>query len=128
MARTIDLSGQVALVTGSTSGIGKATARKFLEAGAAVVINGRDEQRGRAALDELLRATGAGEDRCVFQPGDVTDQEQARGLVQAALERFGRIDMLINNAGTAGNIQPFARLDPSQWFESFEIKFGASCI
>lgn len=123
MARTIDLSGKVAIITGSTSGIGKATARKFLQAGAAVVINGRDETRGRRALTELTADIEGSADRCFFQPADVTVENQAAALVAAAINRFGRVDFLINNAGNAGHIRPFQELDVDEWFSSFAIKF-----
>jgi NAD(P)-dependent dehydrogenase (short-subunit alcohol dehydrogenase family) len=91
---------KVVIVTGGSSGIGKGCASEFVRAGARVVICSNDEEGGRAAerdLRDLSRAGGRGE--AVFVYCDVRKEEDVRGLVDAAAERFGRIDCLINNAG-----------------------------
>ncbi len=88
-------SGKMVLVTGSTSGIGAETARRFALSGASVMLSGRDEARGRAVLEEIGKAGGTAE----FTPGDVTDSAFCDRLVEATAKRFGRLDILFNNAG-----------------------------
>ena len=85
---------KVFLVTGGGSGIGFGIVRAALAEGASVAFCGRDQAKGAAAL----RALDAGE-RAAFLPADVADPEQAKALVAAAVERFGRLDVVVNNAG-----------------------------
>src|SRR5947208_14576473 len=92
-----DLSGKVALVTGGSKGLGKAMARGLAEAGADVVISSRHEDELRSALDEILQGTGR---RGRFVVADLGRREQAAYLARTALEQMGRVDILINNAGT----------------------------
>ncbi len=86
------LAGQVAVVTGASRGLGQAYARGLAHAGATLVLGGRD----RAALDELARSLP----HAVSVPGDVSSPETARELVDAALSCSGRVDVVVNNAGT----------------------------
>lgn len=89
-----DLSGKVALITGSTQGLGEGIAFRLARAGARIVVNGRSEPKG-AAVVEKLRAQGA---EALFLPADVSDKSAATALVEAAAAHFGRLDILINNA------------------------------
>ena len=91
----LDFSAKVVLISGGTSGIGLATAKKFLAAGATVVINGRDMRRGELALQELA----GGSDHLAFIAGDVTRTDDCRALVERTCQQFGRIDVLVNSAG-----------------------------
>lgn len=86
------LEGKVMIVTGATSGIGEATARRFIEEGAAVVLAGRTEDKGEALAQELG-------DKAIFQRADVMREDDIAALVDTAVERFGRLDCLFNNAG-----------------------------
>jgi citronellol/citronellal dehydrogenase len=93
-------AGQVALVTGGGSGIGKACARELLQLGASVVIAGRKPEKLDAAVAELAAEIAPEQAGRVFaMPCDIREPEQIAKLVAAALEQFGRIDVLINNAG-----------------------------
>lgn len=92
----MDASGTVALITGGTSGIGRATAELFASRGAAVAFTGRDEDRG-AELAELIRAGGRD---ALFVRADVRSAEECTATVEQTLAAFGRIDVLVNNAGT----------------------------
>src|SRR5437879_5853987 len=95
MNPTYDFAGQVALVTGASSGMGLATARAFAEAGASVVLADINEDALRAATDGL---TVAGHQALgVFC--DVSDEEQVAALLERTLATFGRLDMAFNNAG-----------------------------
>ena len=87
--------GRVALITGGTSGIGKATAFLFAAEGAAVVITGRSQERGEEVVQAIEEAGG----RALFVRADVRFAEDCRRAVEETLGRFGRIDVLFNNAG-----------------------------
>ena len=93
-----DFKGQVALVTGASSGIGLATAKAFAEAGAAVVLADINEEALRTATDEL---TSAGH-RAIGVICDVADEAQAAAMVERSVATFGRLDMAFNNAGIVG--------------------------
>jgi len=89
------LEGKVALITGGTSGIGSATAIRFAREGAAVAITGRNRERGEDVVRDI---TAAGGD-ALFVQADVRFADQCRNAVDRTLERFGKIDVLFNNAG-----------------------------
>ena len=89
------LNGKVAIVTGGGTGIGREITLAFVEEGAKVVICGRRIEK----LQETASSIGASEDKILPLPCDVTDQAQIQGLVKTALNRFGGIDVLVNNAG-----------------------------
>jgi NAD(P)-dependent dehydrogenase (short-subunit alcohol dehydrogenase family) len=94
------LDGKVAVITGATSGIGEATARRFVAEGARVVIAGRSEERGNA----LAAALG---EQAVFHRADVMHEVQIAAVIDAAVQRYGQLDCLFNNAGasTPGEIE-----------------------
>jgi NAD(P)-dependent dehydrogenase (short-subunit alcohol dehydrogenase family) len=90
------LQDKVAIITGATSGIGEATARVFAAHGAKLVIAGRSQERGEALVQELKALYG---DRFMFHAVNVIHDQQMGALVDATVERFGRLDCLFNNAG-----------------------------
>ncbi|MEF8779787.1 MAG: glucose 1-dehydrogenase [Haloferacaceae archaeon] len=92
------LDGKTAVVTGGSRGIGNAIATALAEAGAAVVVANRTEGEGREAAAEIREGTGAD---AVAIPADVTDEEAVQRLVDRTVERFGSLDVLVNNAGIA---------------------------
>jgi NAD(P)-dependent dehydrogenase (short-subunit alcohol dehydrogenase family) len=89
------LEGKVALITGGTSGIGSATAIRFAKEGAAVVITGRNSERGAEVVAEIEKAGGDG----LFIQADARIADDCKNAVQQTLDRFGKIDVLFNNAG-----------------------------
>lgn len=93
---TNDFTGRVALITGATSGIGRATADKFAAAGAHVILSGRDAGRGEAAVASIRGAGGIAD----FVAAELSDSNSVRALAAKALELGGgRVDILVNNAG-----------------------------
>src|ERR1051326_7678624 len=90
------LSGKTAIITGATSGIGKATALLFAAEGANVVITGRRAELGQAVVDEIKQV---GPGRCVFVQADHTLAENCSYVLERTLTEFGRVDILFNNAG-----------------------------
>ena len=89
------LDGKVAVITGASSGIGEATTEALAAEGAAVVVAARREER----LASLVRRIKGGGGRVLAAVCDVTDESQAHGLIQKAVDEFGQIDILVNNAG-----------------------------
>ncbi|WP_333990070.1 SDR family oxidoreductase [Burkholderia cepacia] len=116
----IDLTGQVAVVTGGSSGIGLATAERFLQAGASVAICGRDGERlvrAEAMLNEKYPGAQLLAARC-----NVLDEHDVAAFAQAVSARFGRADMLVNNAGQ-GRVSTFADTTDDAWRDELELKY-----
>lgn len=101
-----DFRGRVALVTGGTDGIGLAAAAGFLEAGAAVLIVGRDAARGQRALEDLKPVGGEVD----FLAVDVADEAAVKAMVAHCLDRFGRLDFAVNNAAAEFPLVPAAEI------------------
>ncbi len=104
------LAGRVAAITGAAGGIGRAAAERFAAEGAAVVLADVQAGPGTAAA-AAIRARGG---RAEFVAADVTREADLRALMAAAVERFGKLDILFNNAGVGGFV-PFDRLEPAEW-------------
>jgi 3-oxoacyl-[acyl-carrier protein] reductase len=112
------LENKVVVVTAAAgTGIGGAAARRCLEEGAQVMISDQHVMRLAAARDELAAAHG---DRVGSQPCDVTDETQVQELIAAAAARFGRIDVMINNAGLGGTASVLDMTD-EQWFRVLDV-------
>ncbi len=90
-----DINGKTAVITGGTSGIGLATAEAFLKKGAKVVIAGRNAERGAEAEAELMKVSPD----VVFLQTDTSNEEDVKALVDFAVEKFGSLDIMFNNAG-----------------------------
>src|SRR2546426_10918747 len=89
------LNGKVALVTGGTSGIGKATAIAFARAGAKVVLSGRREKEGAQVVAEIKKLGG----EAAFVRADVAKEADVKAMVNFAVDKFGRLDIAFNNSG-----------------------------
>jgi len=107
----IGLEGKVAVVTGSSRGIGAAIARKLAAGGVKVVVNHRDSaEQAQEVADAII---GNGGEAAIVQ-ADVSDYEQAQSLIKAAIETFGRLDILVNNAGTTRDML-LMRMKETDW-------------
>ncbi|PZG17504.1 SDR family oxidoreductase [Nonomuraea aridisoli] len=102
---------RVAVVTGAGSGIGRHAALALHDDGYRVVLAGRRE----AALQETARATGGDDGTVLVAPCDVTEPEAVRALFARCADRFGQVDVLVNNAGIFGPSAPFDEISPEQW-------------
>ena len=114
---SFDLSGRVALVTGSTSGLGSRYAEGLAEAGAAVVLNGTNTGR-LAASAASLRSRGYTVHEAPF---DVTDEAAVKAMVEATVSHFGRLDFAFNSAGISGSATPDEFWDSAIFNETFAI-------
>jgi NADP-dependent 3-hydroxy acid dehydrogenase YdfG len=119
---TTPLDGTVALVTGASSGIGEQTAVALAALGADVVVAARRTDR----LDALVERIGGTGGRALAVAADVTDEAQANSAVDRAVERFGRLDTVIANAGVMllGQIEG---ADTSEWRRMIELNTSARC-
>lgn len=112
------LAGQTALVTGATRGIGRAIALRFAAEGIAVCVAGRSDSRGAAVVEEIEAAGG----RAFYQRLDVVDFEDTRRALAETLARFGRIDIVVANAGI-GTTAPVAEAEPREWRAMMDVNF-----
>jgi len=107
-------SGKVALVTGASSGLGEAAAWRFAQEGAKVVVAARRAEQGARVVQRIVAAGG----EALFVPADVSRAGDVERMVASALERFGRLDCAVNNAGIAGpRFTPIADVTEAQWDE-----------
>jgi NAD(P)-dependent dehydrogenase (short-subunit alcohol dehydrogenase family) len=110
------MKNQVALITGALTGIGRATALAFARDGAQVVVSGRNDAAGAALVRELHELGAEAE----FVRADVRREDEVRALVDAAVARFGRLDVAVNNAGTEGKAAPVAAQTPENYAQIFD--------
>ena len=117
------LAGRVAIVTGSSAGIGAAIAEELAARGAAVVVNSRSEERARPVVEAIEAAGG----RAVAIPADLANPAEAAGLVDSAAERLGRVDILVNNAGM-GFQAPTVELAVEDWQRVIDLDLTAAFV
>jgi NAD(P)-dependent dehydrogenase (short-subunit alcohol dehydrogenase family) len=114
--RSTEMSNPVVVITGALTGIGRATAIAFAREGSRMVVSGRHEDKGNALAAEL-RALGA---EAEFVRADVRVEGEVRNLIDRTVERFGRIDVAVNNAGIEGELGPIVEQSKANYEATFE--------
>jgi NAD(P)-dependent dehydrogenase (short-subunit alcohol dehydrogenase family) len=118
------LADKVAIVAGASSGIGRATAKLFAEEGAKVVVGARRRAELEALVEEIEAAGGA----AVALAGDVRDKAFARALVEAAISRFGGLDVGFNNAGSLGEMGPTPEVSLAGWNDAIATNLTSAFL
>ena len=112
----MQLDGRVALVTGAASGFGEAIARRYAAEGAGVVVADLNDQRGGAVADEIGGA---------YVHADVADRDDVRAMIGAAVERHGRLDVMVNNAGVTHVNRPMLEVGEEEFDRIFDVNVKA---
>jgi len=118
------LADKVALITGASSGIGHATALLFANEGARLVVGARRQ----AELDDLVKQIEAAGGRAVALAGDVRSESYAQALVALAVERFGRLDVAFNNAGTLGEAGPSTEVSAAGFADTLAVNLTGAFL
>lgn len=111
------MNGKVALITGGNAGIGESIAKLFAEEGAAVVVTGRRQ----AELDRVVREIAAKNGKALAVTGSVTDETHVRAAVQQSIASFGKIDVLVNNAGVGDFGKRLHEMDDASWANVLDV-------
>ena len=115
------VQGQVAVVTGAAKGIGRAIAQRLAEEGAVVALGDIDAAELKRTADSIAAAGGS----VITAVGDVTDEGPAAALIAAAVERFGRLDILVNNSGIAARKRP-EELSRDEWARVLDVNLNGA--
>lgn len=115
---------KVAIITGASSGIGRATAMLLAAEGASVILNARGSKALKDVADAIRREGGT----ALAVAGDASLDETHAELVSAAISRFGRLDVAINNAGTVGPIRPLAEIAPQEWQDTLTTNLTSAFL
>jgi len=113
------LEGRIAIITGATSGIGKASALLFAEEGAKIAVAGRNEQAGKSVVQEIKDKGGS----AVFIKTDVGVEDDVKNLIEQTVKEYGGIDILFNNAGMAQPWRPFEEMPTDELKRVMDINF-----
>ncbi|SRR3954454_14327833 len=115
-ADNTNIAGKVVVITGASSGLGEATGRHLARRGATVVLGARRTDRLRALVDEITRSGG----QAFARATDVTDAAQVHALVDGAVEKYGRLDVIVNNAGVMPH-SPLERRKIDDWNRTIDV-------
>lgn len=110
-----DELGRVAVITGSSKGIGKAIALEFASKGYNVVLNARDERELSEALNDMRKSLEGNKERVTYLAGDISQENVCTSLIDHTIKTFGRIDVLVNNAGIGGAQKQINELTTAEW-------------
>ncbi len=123
---------RVAVITGSSRGIGKAIATEFFKTGYNLVLNSRDEQELNSAAEDILREASAEEendkDRISFLAGDISQEQACIALIDHAIQKFGRLDVLVNNAGIRGESKKIHEMSADEWDEVIDTNLRSAFL
>ena len=115
---------KIVVITGSSSGIGKATAIKFAKAGAHIVVNSRSNVSGGQEVVKEIEQLGQ---KAMYVQGDMSQPERVKTLFETTLKTFGTVDILINNAGVAEG-RPFLETTKDYWVRAFDANFFSTVL
>lgn len=118
------LSGKVAIVTGASSGIGRATAKLFAAEGAKVIVGARRDAELASLVAEIRAAGGEAE----YVAGDVRSEDYAKALVARAIDKFGKLDIAFNNAGVLGEMGASTEITEAGWSDTIATNLTASFL
>ena len=121
---------KVVVVTGSSRGIGKAIAKEFAKAGHSVVINARDEEELKRAAEDISKLVNYANNnnKVVYVAGDISQEQTCIALVEETIQKFGRIDVLVNNAGIRGESKKIYELTSSDWDDVMDINLKSTFL
>ncbi|HYO06078.1 MAG TPA: glucose 1-dehydrogenase [Phototrophicaceae bacterium] len=123
---------KVVVVTGSSRGIGKAIAKEFAKNGYSVVLNARDEEEIKQASKEIEEETKQNDDnnnsKIALVVGDISQEQTSQSLIEEAIKRFGRLDVLVNNAGISGTSKKINELTTDDWQKVIDINLKGAFI
>ena len=110
-----DELGRVAVITGSSKGIGKAIALEFASKGYNVVLNARDERELSGAVNDIRKSLAGDKEQVTYLAGDISQENVCTSLIDHTIKTFGRIDVLVNNAGIGGAQKQINELTTAEW-------------
>ncbi|MFL6620008.1 MAG: SDR family oxidoreductase [Povalibacter sp.] len=116
------LAGKIAVITGADSGIGRAVALAFAREGADVVVSYLDEHRDAEETKRLVESAGR---KCLLVPGDISQAQNCRALVDRAVKEFSRIDVLVNNAAHQMTFESIEEIPDEEWDKTFATNISA---
>ena len=119
------LLGRTALITGASRGIGAAVAKQYAAEGAHVILTARTIA-GLEEVDDTIQAASNGRSKATLVPLDLKDRDEIQKLAPAISKRFGKLDILVGNAGILGEITPVPQIEPENWQELIEVNLTAN--
>ncbi len=122
----LSLSGRTFLVTGGGSGIGKGAAAAIVASGGNAVLAGRNADKLAAAAEEIVGQAGDGAGEVIYEPADVTDEDEAARLVEAATAWRGRLDGVVHSAGGSETIGPITQIDSAAWRNTVDLNINGT--
>ncbi|MDQ3839711.1 MAG: glucose 1-dehydrogenase [Thermoproteota archaeon] len=125
--RNINNGGKVVVVTGSSKGIGKAIAMEFAKAGYSAVINARNEEELKMAAEDISQSIKGG-GKVVPIAGDISQEPVCISLIENAVKQFGRLDVLVNNAGISGESKKIHEITEKDWDEVIDVNLKGAFL
>lgn len=122
----LSLADRTYLITGGGSGIGKGVAVAVVASGGNAVLAGRNADKLAAAAEEITSAAGDGAGEVIYEPADVTDEDQAMRLVEAATAWHGKLDGVVHSAGGSETIGPLTRIDSAAWRNTVDLNINGT--